>query len=167
MKYANVAWRKRFALMACAAGLVAMLAGSGSVSAQKNQGRFITEASERLVKLINKANNAGYTLQNDKFSIGGGWIKQSKEKWVPLYTLNLEAGKKYRFLAAGDADAKDVDLEIRNADGKLMAADKFADPEAIVDFAPESTGKYKISVRLFASRNDLPCVVLAIAMTKK
>jgi hypothetical protein len=108
----------------------------------------------------------GFKLVVDRFSIGGGWLKQGASNWVSLYTLNMAAGKTYRVIAAGDADAKDVDVEIQDASGKVLKADTGSDPEAIVNFAPSTTGKYLIRVRLYASRENVPCVCLAIVMAK-
>src|ERR1700686_3957271 len=92
--------------------MAAVLATEGRVSAQ--QGIFVSQASARLSKLVDKGNEDGYSLQNDSFSIGGGWLKQSQTKWVGLYTVQLTEGKKYRFLASGDNDAKDVDLRLKD-----------------------------------------------------
>ena len=44
-----------------------------------------------------------------------------------------ELREEYRFLAAGDNDAKDVDLEIQDPSGKVVASDRGSDPEAVVD----------------------------------
>src|SRR5438874_11599829 len=76
-------------------GLVAAVPGLSAQAQQAGQGKYLTEASARLGKLIAKANQDGYEFQDNNFSIGGGWLKQGEKNWVPLYTLNLEAGKKY------------------------------------------------------------------------
>src|SRR4051812_16918529 len=97
--------------------VLALHVTSTRVSAQDGQGIFVTQASERLGKLIDKANKGGFSLQNNSFSIGGGWLKKD-DKWVGLYTVQLTAGKQYRFLASGDKDAKDVDLRITDLKGE-------------------------------------------------
>lgn len=150
----------------CLASLF-LVAGPQRVSAQEGQGKYITQASKRLTTLIDKANEKGYSLTDNNFSIGGGWLKQSTTKWVPLYTIKLTAGKKYRFIAAGDGDAKDVDLEVIDSDGRTKARDVKTDPEAIVDFTPTETGVYTVRIRLYASREDAPCVCLAVVMAMK
>lgn len=137
------------------------------VEAQEGQGKYITDASIRLTRLVAAANKDGYTLQDNSFSIGGGWLKQSKEKWIPLYSLKLEEGKKYRFIAAGDEDAKDVDLEIVDADGKRVALDDKTDPEAVVDFVPKASGTYQVRIRLYESMNNVPCVCLSVVLNRK
>ena len=135
--------------------------------AQEGQAKFVTEASIRLTRLVATSNKDGYTLQDNSFSIGGGWLKQSKEKWVPLYSLKLVEGKKYLLIAAGDEDAKDVDLEIVDADGKRVALDDKTDPEAVVDFVPKASGTYQVRIRLYESMNNVPCVCLSVVLTRK
>ena len=149
------------------ASVLTMLAAENRAIAQAGQGVYITQASARLTKLVDAANKGGYSLQDNSFSIGGGWLKQSQTTWVPLFTVPLTEGTTYRFLAAGDNDAKDVDLEVQDKDGKTVAVDVKTDPEAIVDFTPTTTGTYVVRIRLYDSDRNQPCVCLAVVMTKK
>jgi len=160
------AWFPRSLWAGCVLGMTVVVCAAGVAPAQEKQGIFITQASARLTKLIDKGNGDGYKLDDNSFSIGGGWLAQSTTKWVPLYTVTLQSGRSYRFLAAGDADAKDVDLEVRDAAGKRVASETSTAPEASVDFRPESTQQYKVYVRLYASRENLPCVCLAVLLSK-
>lgn len=155
----------RFTLGVCVASMVALVVGTNQASAQ--QGKYVTEATARLTKMVNAGNKAGYSLSDNSFSIGGGWLKQSKTDWVPLYDVELKAGKKYRFIAAGDNDAKDVDLEVLDANNKVVAQDAATDPTATVDFTPTKTGRYLVRIRLYASQDSEPCVCVAIVMTGK
>jgi hypothetical protein len=134
-------------------------------SAQEGQGKYVTEAAARLVKLIDKANGEGYKLHDNVFSIGGGWLKQGNNNWVALFTVELQAGKTYRFLGAGDADAKDVDLELQ-LNGKVVASDTGTDPTAVVNYTPAAAGRYLVRLRLYDSDQNLPCVCLGIVMAK-
>ncbi len=158
--------RGSFALGVCLIGLLTALAAEERAAAQESQGVYITQASARITKLIDEGNKAGYALQDNSFSIGGGWIKQSKKDWVALYTLNLTAGRKYRFLAAGDNDAKDVDLEVQDDKGQTVASDTEVAAEAKVDFTPSTSGKHLIRIRLYDSRDNAPCVCLGVVMSK-
>ena len=157
----------RFTLGISAAILIAFVASANQAGAQGKQGPYVTEAAARLSKLINDGNEDGYTLANNSFSIGGGWLKQSKKDWIPLFTVPLQAGKTYRFIAAGDKDAKDVDIEILDANNKVVAKDALADPTATVDYKCKTTGDHTVRIRLYASDENVPCVCLAIMMTKK
>ena len=147
--------------------LIAVAPGQTALAQQPNQGKYLTEASTRLSKLIAQAHKDGFILQDNNFSIGGGWIKQSQDTWVPLFKVTLEAGKKYRFLAAGDFDAKDVDLDVQDSNGKRVAIDDGTEPEAIVDFTPRVAGEYSVRVRLYDSDKNLPCLCLAIVLRQK
>src|SRR4051794_22682647 len=102
-------WSSKSVHLALVVGLVsvtALFVGASSASAQ--QGAYVTQASARLAKLVDKGNDDGFNLQKNSFSVGGGWLKKSSE-WVGIYTVQPTAGKKYRFLASGDDDATDVD----------------------------------------------------------
>jgi len=154
----------RFALGVGLTSVAAVLASAGNVAAQ-GQGKFVTQATQRLAKLIGEANNDGFKLANNKFSMGGGWIRKSTD-WTNLYTIPMERGKSYRILAAGDDDARDVDVQVLDQGGKVLESDTKRDPEAVVNFRPDASARYLIRVRLFASREDAPCVCLAIVMEK-
>jgi hypothetical protein len=147
--------------------LAIVLLGSGTASAQQGQGKYVAEASARLIKLINSANGDGYILQDNSFSIGGGWLKQGRDLWVPLYTVQLQAGREYRFLASGDADARDVDLQIVGPGGNVVASDVDTAADAIVNFRPNASGRYEVRIRLYDSDNNLPCVCMGIMMIRK
>ena len=156
---------RRCAVVLSVAGVLGVLGGESRTNAQEGQGKYVTEAAARLVKLIDKANGDGFKLHDNVFSIGGGWLKQSNNTWVALFTVELQANKQYRFLGAGDADAKDVDLDVQ-LNGKTVAEDTGTDPAAVVNFTPGTTGRYLVRLRLFASDNNLPCVCLGIVMAK-
>ena len=150
------------AFVACIAALIA----PRQASAQNGQGVFITQAASRLSKLVDKANGEKYSLQSNNFSIGGSWLKKDKA-WISIYTVQLQQGKQYRFLAAGDDDAKDVDIRIMDLKGeKEFAVDDRDDPEAVVNFSPKTSGRYLVQIRLFASRQDYDAVCLSVVMQK-
>ena len=157
----------RFTCLLFIAALAGMLTILDSRPANAQQGKYITEATVRLSKLVDAANKAGYSLQDNSFSIGGGWIQQSRDRWVAIFTVELQEGTKYRFLAAGDVDAQDVDIEVAQVGtNKIVARDVAEDPVATVDFTPQSTGRHVVRVRLYASANNVPCVCLAIVMSQ-
>jgi hypothetical protein len=148
-------------------GISAALLGFESRAfAQEGQGVFITQAAARLSKLVDKGNKDKFNLQNNTFSIGGGWLKKG-DAWVGIYTVQLEQGKAYRFLAAGDDDAKDVDLRLMDLKGKMeYAVDDRDDAEAVVNFTPKMSGRYLVQIRLYSSRKDFDAVCLSVVMQK-
>ena len=80
---------------------VVLTPASNRATAQEGQGKYLTEASAALIKLVNASNKQGYKLPDNAFSVGGGWLKQGANNWVGLFTVELQAGRQYRFLAAG------------------------------------------------------------------
>jgi hypothetical protein len=149
-------------------GMAALLTTRAVVAQDKTgQGKYLTEAAARLGKLIGAANRDGYILYDNQFSVGGGWLKQGANNWVNLYTVTLDAGKRYRIIAAGDFDAKDVDLEVKDLNGNRVAADEDTASEAVINYTPDRTQKYLVRVRLYDSDQNLPCMCLAIVMVQK
>jgi hypothetical protein len=146
--------------------MLTLLAAVGGAEAQDGQGKYITQAADRLATLVSLANKDGYQLQPDDFSVGGGWLKQSKD-WVGLFSVELKGKQPYRFLAAGDDDAKDVDLRILDPDGKEVAIDAAVGKAAVVNFTPPIARRYRIQVRVYESNEGAPCACLAIIMNKK
>jgi hypothetical protein len=144
-----------------------LLAGPQRTAAQgEGQGGYIVQAAQRLQKLTDTANKEGFKLDDNKFSMGGGWLNQG-EAWINLFNLNFKAGRTYRVIVAGDNDARDVDVQIvEMKTGKPVAADVKTDPEAVVDFTPNATQKYIVRVRLYDSRENVPCACLAVVMVK-
>ena len=153
--------------------LVGLQPGSPAAAQQSGQGKLLMEVSARLALLIGKANQAGYEIQDNKAAVGGAYLTpgltpgEKDKAWTPVLTVSLDAGKKYRFLAAGDDNAKDVDLEIHDPKGKLLAADVGKEADAIVDFTPKVAGKYTVRVRLFESKQNVSCFCLAVVMREK
>jgi hypothetical protein len=154
-------------LGACVAAVLLVGAGHSATAGGTGQGKYLTQASKRLAELIGQGNDAGYMLANNKFSVGGGWLKQSKEDWVKLFTIGLEAGKKYRFLAAGDDDALDVDIKISDKDGNVVGKDASTAKTAEVDVKIKKSDRYLVEVRLYKSNKNRPSLTLATVMVAK
>jgi hypothetical protein len=168
---ANVAARYRmmggrFALAALVVGTLIVTAPGNPASGQ-SQGDYVIQASNRLNKLITRANKEGYQLDENKFSIGGGWLTQGSDNWVSLFTITVKAGARYRFLASGDNDARDVDLQLQDLQGKEIAKDEREEPDAVVDYRPTVGQKVLVRVRLYASEKNVPCMCLASVMVQK
>jgi len=151
----------------CLAGIIALL-GANSVTAQ--QGKYVSQAATRLSKLIDQGNGANYKLTTNHFSIGGGWLNQSMT-WTPLFSMTLEGGKAYRFLAAGDDDALDVDVRVMDMNGTQVAIDVARDATATVDYTPKKGGRHTVEVRVYDSRKGasgkkVPAYTMATVMAK-
>jgi hypothetical protein len=120
--------------------------------------KYLKEAAEVLSGLMGRAEDDGYRLEK-AMTLAGGWIDKS-DKWTGLYQLRLQEGSTYRFMAAGDADATDVDLRLTDPDGNVVAKDTSVARTAVVNFTSRKTIFYTVEIRVYASANDVPCVCL-------
>lgn len=151
-------------VVVCLAGMFAAT-GADRAAAQTKQGVYLTQASIRLAKLIDAGNGDGYALVNNKFSLGGGWLKKS-EDWTTLYSVNLTGGKNYRVIASGDDDAKDVDLRILDAKMQQVALDDSTAVDAVINFTPKATGKYTVQIRLYDSKGNVDSLCISALLVK-
>ncbi|HZZ80296.1 MAG TPA: hypothetical protein VFE62_17420, partial [Gemmataceae bacterium] len=126
------------------------------------QGMHTAQACARLGQLVDSGNADGYTLHNNSFTLGGGWLKPG-EQWTSIYSITLEAGKKYRLLAAGDNNVRNVDLRILNAKGIQVAIDGNHFSSASVDYTSTAGGRYTVQMRLQAA-NSTDAVCLSALM---
>jgi hypothetical protein len=159
--------RCAFVLSACVAALMVLEGGSRATAQGTGQGKYLIQASKRLATLVAEGNADGFSLAKNKFSIGGAWLKQSKTDWVSLFTINLQAGKTYRFLAAGDDDAQDVDVRVKDPDKNIVGSDTSTKETAKVDIKIKTSGRYLVEVRLYKSMNNRDSLTLATVMTPK
>jgi hypothetical protein len=157
--------RRRVALGVCLT-MALMFVSAGSSAAQEGRSVYVRQTAARLSKLMDEAERDKFILPVNAFSIGGGWLNQSTDQWIPLFTVQLTEGKAYRFLAAGDDDTKDLDLEIQDSSGKVVAQDVSVAADAKVEFTPQMSGRYTVRLRLYDSRNNLPCFCFATLVSK-
>ena len=120
--------------------------------------KYLGQASEALSGLMAKAEDDGLKLEKS-MTLAGGWIDKS-EKWTNLYQLYLPEGTTHRFMAAGDADATDVDIRLTDPDGNVAAVDDGVARTAVVNFTSKKSSYYIVQVRVYASVKNVPCVCL-------
>jgi hypothetical protein len=158
---------KTFGSLVFAVACVAALAlSAGAARAQNTPGKYIGEASTRLAKMIDNASGTGYKIRGNAFFMGGALLQQSKDNWIPLGTVELDQDRPYVFLAAGDADATDVDIQILGPNGDVVAKDDSTNVEATVEYRPTTRGRYTIRMRLYASQNSVSCYCFAAMLCK-
>jgi len=135
----------------------------------KATGNFMAQAVVRVTDNADKINkgrvNAGLGTYgyNEGISILGGWVNPNSSLSL---TTDLKANVNYLFLADGDFDAADVDLEILDANGFAVASDLRANREAEVYFTPQVNGKYTLRMTLARSMNNVPCVCAAVILNE-
>jgi hypothetical protein len=70
----------------------------------------------------------------------------AKEPAVVFLKVRLERGVHYRFGARGDADALDLDMQLRDASGQVVRSDTDPDAEPGFDFLCDATGDYFVII---------------------
>jgi len=158
----RAAWRK-LGLTAVVA-VLALVGLAGPAAAQgKASGTYLTEAFNRVTNnaaLAANLNGYGYI---DGTSIMAAWISVGGKA---TFNMQLDAGVEYVFLGAGDLDAQDVDLAIRDGNNNIVAEDKRVAADAVVVYKPQFTARYTMELILFKARNNVPCVCAAVIMRK-
>lgn len=144
-------WLKAVAqsLFVGAAGLY----GSVCVAQTPNGGISPTEYMAQAVARTLVTARAADTLGGYGFAQGtsflGGFLKVDRSATL-VTTLN--AGEQYMLLAAGDDDARDVDVILRReSSGAIVASDTDSSAGAVVFFTPNRTDRYTIEVKLHDS----------------
>jgi hypothetical protein len=82
-----------------------------------------------------------------------------------LWQASLVAGVNYRFLGGCDMDCNNVDLELVNASGQVVASDLAADDFPSMSFTPSAAGVYTVRVHL-RTCNIEPCMVALRSMVR-
>ena len=72
------------------------------------------------------------------------------------YTVNLKAGQYYTFFADCDYDCSNIDLELKNAGGQVMAKDFETDDAPMFGFRPQEAGTYSVDV-VMSTCEDREC----------
>lgn len=106
----------------------------------------------RMVKAVTRVMEAGiqastkikYGFDSD-LCVLGAFIQNGK---AISFSRRLEAGKKYAFIGAGDDNAEDIDIVIKDADGNQVAEDSEDDAKPAAIFACDKTGTYTVRLEL-------------------
>ena len=66
-------------------------------------------------------------------------------------TQSLNARKSYTFISTADQESTDVDLYLRDQDGKLITSDSETDGTPVIEFRVPETGSYQLQLHIPAS----------------
>jgi len=120
-------------------------------------GPYLTQAIARVYSWVTAntitARGVGF---DDGISILGTLVRPGASSTV---VRHLTAGTTYYFVAGGDNDAQDVDLAVKDMNGRTLASDVLADAEPVVEFTPRQSGKYQVVLSLPRSSGDAFLVV--------
>jgi hypothetical protein len=102
-------------------------------------------------------------------AVVAGFLVGSQEQWgdgmtqaagiedviVPLLpgtdyraAMTLEAGRPYRFVGACDYECSNVDLELWDAGGRVVARDLMQNDTPVMDYTPTSGGLYTLRIMM-------------------
>lgn len=157
----------------CLAILVLVLLGlaagpSNRASAQtleRATAKYSMQAMANLDALIKVENRLGYYFARNSLVLGGTWMDKSN-KYTGVLSFTTEPGRTYVIVAAGDNDARDLDLRITDRQGNVIKQDGATDATARVQFTLRNAREIVIQVRLYDSRDSLPCFC-AFAMLER
>lgn len=68
--------------------------------------------------------------------------------------FKLTKGQKYGFVAVGDDNANDIDLQLLDRNGKVLAEDNDADESAVINFSPRQSGIYYLRVIMYGCQAE-------------
>jgi hypothetical protein len=72
------------------------------------------------------------------------------------YTFQLSAGREYMIVSVCDQDCSDLDLTLTDENGNVVSEDDAVDDAPIVSVTPSWTGKFTLSVLMYACSQP-PC----------
>jgi hypothetical protein len=137
--------------------LLGVLVLGGSTLATAGSTRSVDPsdfAREALVNLLARSHMVVQADEDLSFDTGSciyaGFVKRGKSVSI---VKDLDEDKSYMFVAAGDDDVTDVDIQVlRN--GKVVAEDTMDDNEPYVKFTPSSSAEYTVKVILYEADAD-------------
>ena len=74
------------------------------------------------------------------------------------FAVALASGVNYKIVGGCDNECNNVDLELRNAAGQVVASDVAPDDHPVISFTPSAAGQYSIRV-LLKTCTIAPCYV--------
>lgn len=81
-------------------------------------------------------------------------------------TYPLQKGVTYVFFGGGDANAQNIDLQLSDANNRVLAKDVAADAIPAVQYVPKYTGSYRLTMRLKKSRSATSfCSIIVMRKT--
>ncbi len=104
-----------------------------------------------------------YGFDGDGFCLLGTLLRP---EGATAFNRPLKKGETYAFVGAGDDDAKDVDLEILDEAGNVLASDTQEDSVPVIEFKPKKSGNYVIRVTLVDAADPCFCAVATMIKGK-
>jgi hypothetical protein len=113
-----------------------LLAAGGAWS----QDRYYLEMRDRFLRAAVMLTQAGFTLSHEPF------VQTFGNQRYRDFTLQLQGGSQYAVFAVGDDDARDIDLEVYDDRGRLIAQDEGMESHALVGVEARYTAVHTVRV---------------------
>ncbi len=113
----------------------------------------IRSAAEVAIEIAEKEDK-GF---DEKTFLLGAYMKPGQ---TLTYKKNCFKDVDYTFVAAGDQDAEDVDVEVTDPQGRRVTLDQDEDSVAYADFVASQDGSYTIKVSLASNEESFVSVVM-------
>jgi hypothetical protein len=127
----------------CAA-LVLSLAGS-TVYGQS----YARQVWDQLQTSYTQLQDSDWVLDN---YIIGKLARSAKDTW----SFSLDSGREYVIVGACDNDCSDLDLRVKDSNGRLIVDDTGVDDRPVTRFRVTSSGRFTVEVEMYAC-TDAPC----------
>lgn len=147
-------------VVAVALGGVALCVGLPAGAVDWTPGEHMQTAVVKVAVIASElAERTGLGFDQSGVMLYGGYIREGQSLSM---TRPLTGGKRYAFIGAGDADVRDVDLVVKDANGRVVARDTLKDSVPLIDFRPAKSGKYTFRISLPATTASASFVAVAL-----
>jgi hypothetical protein len=111
----------------------------------------MTESVARIMSSVRTLGDKTGLGYDDNLSIMSAFLGPKGEARM---NRTFQAGTTYTIIGGGDDKAGDVDIQILNAAGTVIAQDTLTDSSPIVHFTPVSTGSYTLRLHLYEGQGS-------------
>jgi hypothetical protein len=125
--------------------LAGIFAFNTNVSAQD-------EVKEQLITIAYLMALEGYDITHD---VAYAYLDEYESD---TYDLNLNRGYAYKIIAVCDGDCGDIDLNLYDENGNIIAKDTGNDDYPIVEVSPRWTGAFELKIKMYDCDYE-PCKV--------
>lgn len=112
--------------------------------------RYTRQVRNQLIRASRAAGQGGLRLTHDPFV---GDLGRGGDDYI---TINLKKGVSYAILGVCDEDCNDIDIELYDDNGNLIASDTEADDRPLVRVSPRWNARFRIKV-LMPGCSNAPC----------
>jgi hypothetical protein len=126
---------------------------------QWGPGKHMTQAVGRVMGSVRLASNISDYGYDNGICIMAAFLRPGA---TVAFNRPLERGERYMILGGGDDDVEDLDIEVLDSSGDVVAKDDKVDAAPVVEFTAPRSGQYTIRQRLYKASVGCFCVVAVL-----